>query len=144
MESEREIAEAFIARVVSRGHSVVVAPSGRPRLLPEKEAYKELTIEEQAVWRDHKRAIATVVALGLMPTTAPPRAEPATPAPTPAPAPPPPEKCPHCHQSPCVGPSHQDFAILHRNDPAEVERRRQYRFKEMLRMLPYGHWSRIP
>ena len=53
-------------------------------------------------------------------------------APTTEPAPKP---CPYCHRHPCVGPDHHAFDVLHYNDPAEVERRREKSTAEMFESL---------
>jgi hypothetical protein len=95
-----------------------------------KHSYSRLTQDERNFLNQYRDDLRDMVRAGLQPrlpddvivnspnaTDHPDFAPPTEPAP--------PERCVYCGQSPCVGPNHQSFRVLHWRDPAEIERRRQ-------------------
>jgi hypothetical protein len=88
--------------------------------------YKELSDEEVLTLRHHGAAIKALVRSGYG-TSQPPPAPKTVAPPVEVPAP----KCPYCGQSPCVGPDHPHFDVLHYTDPVEVKRRDAALTREM-------------
>jgi hypothetical protein len=62
----------------------------------------------------------------------------APPQATAAPEPASPSGCQYCGQSPCIGPDHPNWPVLHSQDPIEVEKRRQYDTAVMLQTMKHG------
>jgi hypothetical protein len=77
----------------------------------------------------------------LLPTPCPEPARSESPEPADTDSPVPatdPRRCPYCLQTPCVGPEHPAFDVLHMSDPVVIEKRRKEATAVMLAMLPYG------
>src|SRR5687768_1644355 len=110
-------ATAWLAALRARG--VRIEAHGKRITLYPKHAYGEMSTDERAVLKQHKAAILTLLkerrAAGL-----PVQATESTVALAPEPA-----YCPYCMRTPCCGPAHHAYEVLHADDPAHYWRRRE-------------------
>ena len=106
----QDAASAWIAALTGRG--VTLAARGKQLLMSPKSAYGEMTNEERATLKQHKHAIIALVKDGLPVTVNAVTAHAVTHAVASTPTPPP-TPCGGCHQAPCIGETHEHFALLH-------------------------------
>ncbi|MEO8680155.1 MAG: hypothetical protein ABI665_13975, partial [Vicinamibacterales bacterium] len=143
----------FATGLLARGIEFVLRQNGRLHVWPAK-AYPYLTDAERDFIREHRaelKALATSKALPettvvwYPPTDAVTDPAPAAPSPPVAPAPAPlpapvAPPCVYCGQSPCIGPDHHAYSVLHANDPREIKRLDEAATAVMFKMTGVGSW----
>ncbi len=117
--SVNDVAVAWVQALQARG--VTVRAHGKKGLaLVPKSAYGEMSNEERATLKAHKRDIVQIVREGKYATAAvEPQAAKAPPAP-----------CPHCYRAPCIGESHELFSSLH----PDAQEKPRYSLAEFARL----------
>ena len=126
MTNNHDVAASWLQGLAARGITTRLV-NGRIRHFPAS-AYRSLTDAEIITLRHHRAEIKAAINAGVSFDVVPaaPAVERGTPEPAPgAPAPTPAPPCAYCHQSPCVGPAHHAFDVLHWNDPVEIKRRNE-------------------
>jgi hypothetical protein len=77
--------------------------------------------------------VTTLAPVPVSPTVVDPAPSTSTPTPAPDPA-----YCKYCMHSPCYGPDHPAFDIIHGDDPVVIEKRRKENFATMLQTMRHG------